>query len=437
MTPAVRYQSADVAELPTLWSGDVAVVGGGSAGSTAAVAAARTGARTLLIESGAFLGGIGTRVLDTFYGFYAPGPEGRRVVGGIPWEVCERLQARGMAFERPNTYGAGTGITYEPEALKLVWDELTVAAHVDVLLYGLATAAVVDDQAIVGIVVETRRGPGRVDASVFIDSSGDGEIAWRAGASIAHEQRLQPATATFRVGGVAESPATTQQLHDIMAQAAASGRYRLPRLEGSTHATCLPGVRHTNLTRISGLDLTDPWQLTAAEQEGRRQVAEYQRLLREQVPGYESSYLLQASSRLGIRETRRLAGEYVLTREDVLTAADHPEGIARCGAPVEDHAYGSATRWEYVGGGQQPTGRTYAIPYGSLLPRDVDGLLVAGRCLSATHDAHASVRSIGQCMAMGHAAGLAAAIAAAEHLSPRKIDRAALRRRLLDQGALL
>src|SRR5690606_30873669 len=126
---------------------------------------------------------------------------------------------------------------------------------------------------------------------------------------------------------VANETATTKELHEIMARAAALGEYRLPRLEGSIHITCIPGVRHANLTRVSGLDLTDPWDLTKAEQEGRRQVEEYQRLLREQVPGYESSYLLNTGSRVGVRETRRLLGEYVLTRDDVVAAADHPDGI--------------------------------------------------------------------------------------------------------------
>src|SRR3546814_10452646 len=157
--PSTRYELHEAAELPVIWSGDVAVIGGGSAGSTGATAAARSGARTLLVESGGFLGGTGTRVLDTFYGFYAPGDDSRRVVGGIGWEICERLTAREMVFERPNTYGAGTGVTYEPEALKLVWDEVTEAAGASVLRIGLATAVVMDGDRLVGVVVESKRGP--------------------------------------------------------------------------------------------------------------------------------------------------------------------------------------------------------------------------------------------------------------------------------------
>lgn len=440
MPPAVRYAPDEVRDVPRLWDGDVLVVGGGSAGSAAAVAAARAGADVLLVESGAFLGGTGARVLDTFYGFYAPGGDGQRVVGGIGWEVCERLTAAGEAFERPNTYGAGTGVTYEPEQLKVVWDELVEGAGVRLLLHALLTAVVADAARLLGGVVHTRAGPGLVRAATVVDATGDAEVAWRVGAALerpADARDVQPATATFRLGGVAADPASSDELERRMRAAADSGAYDLPRVEGSSHVTNLPGVRHTNLTRVVGFDVTDPWDLTAAEQEGRRQVQEYVRFLTAEVPGYGDAYLLGTSTRIGVRESRRLCGEHVLDRDDVLGARDFPDAIARCGAPVEDHAAGGETRWEYVGGEEEPTGRTYGIPYRCLLPRDVDGLLVAGRCLSATHDAHASVRSMGQCMAMGHAAGLAAASAAETETVPRDLDVTRLRRRLDDEGAIL
>ncbi len=438
MSLQTRYAPDEVADLRCGWSGDVLVVGGGSAGSSAAVAAARAGARTLLVESGGFLGGTGTRVLDTFYGFYAPGEANARVVGGVGWEVCERLAARAMSFERPNTYGAGTGVTYEPEALKVVWDELVVSAGADVLLYGLVTAAVVADGRVVGVVVETRSGPMRLDAAIVVDATGDGDVAWRAGAELAPNLPLdgiQPATSTFRLGGVVAEPSSTKEIHALMADAIASGAYALPRREGSIHVTTIPGVRHANMTRVAGRDLTDPWELTRAEQEGRRQSWEYARFLRERVPGYEDAYLLGTSPRLGIRETRRLVGEYVLDEVDFRGALSHDDDIARCGAPIEDHAAGGATRWEYVGGRAEPDGATYGIPFGTLVPRTVDGLLAAGRFFSATHEAHASARSIGQCTAMGHAAGLAAAVAVDAGVQPRAVDRTVLRDRLRDSGA--
>lgn len=153
-----RVNQAEAERHPLLWDGDVVVVGGGSAGSAAAVAAARRGASTLLVESAAHLGGTGASVLDTFYGFYAPGT-GERVVGGVGWEVCQELTDRKAAFERPNTYGAGTGITYDPETLKLVWDELTGRAGVRVLFHTRASRVVMEGQDVLGVVVETVAAP--------------------------------------------------------------------------------------------------------------------------------------------------------------------------------------------------------------------------------------------------------------------------------------
>ncbi|MER6948162.1 FAD-dependent oxidoreductase [Nonomuraea sp. NPDC000554] len=403
--------------MKVLWEGDVIVAGGGSAGCAAAVAAARSGARCLLVESNGFLGGTGAAVLDTFYGFYAPGPESPRVVGGIGWEVCERLFDTGSAFERPNTYGAGTGVTYEPEALKVVWDELT--SGVTVLLHARVCGP--------GVEVETVAGRFQVKAPVVIDATGDAELAWRAGAALERPgMRLQPMTATFRLGGVDLSATSTAELHALMADS------DLPRREGSVHRTVHDGIVHTNLTRVTGLDPTDPMELSQAEREGRRQVGEYVRFLREKVPGYGSAVLLGTNVRIGVRESRRLVGRYVLTAEDVLAGRDHPDTIARCGAPIEDHDSGSGTRWEYV----RDFG-TYGIPYRCLLPVETPGLIVAGRCLSATHDAHASARSMGQCMAMGQAAGTAAALAVEGSLDPAEIDVNVLRSRLLAEGALL
>ena len=419
---------------PVLWSGDVVVVGGGSAGAAAALAAARCGASTLLVESAGFLGGTGAAVLDTFYGFYAPGADGHRVVGGIGWEVARRLLDDGQAFERPNTYGAGTGVTYEPEALKAAWDDLTAAAGVAVLLHATLTDVIRDCRRITGLVVTTKAGTRLVRADAVVDASGDAEVAWRAGAAVERpsaEQRVQPLTTTFRLGGVDTAKLSTAELHAKLA--AAGDRYDLPRREGSVHRTVLPGVVHTNLTRVSGIDPTDPWQLARAEAQGRAQAFECVRFLVNEVSGFEDAYLLSTSVRIGVRETRRLRGRHVLTRDDVLSARDFPDAVARCGAPLEDHDGGESTIWAYIGGHR--SGRTYGIPYRCLLPVELDNLVVAGRCLSATHDAHASVRSMAQCMALGQAAGTAAALA--DHGDVGDLDPEPLRDRLENDGVIL
>jgi hypothetical protein len=217
----------------------------------------------------------------------------------------------------------------------------------------------------------------------------------------------------------------------MMKEANLSGEYRLPREEGSVHRTPLRGVVATNMTRVAYVDGTDPVELTKAEVEGRKQAMEYVRFLRERIPGYEQAYLINFSTQIGIRETRRVYGDYRLTREDVLSARHFPDAIAQCGAPIEDHHPGSDTRWEYL-----PAGATYDIPLRSLIPQTVANVLMAGRCLSATHDAHASVRSMGQCMAMGQAAGTAAALALQVDNSVRGVSVPHLQQQLRSDGAL-
>ncbi len=159
---------------------------------------------------------------------------------------------------------------------------------------------------------------------------------------------------------------------------------------------------------------------------------EYVRFFRDRVPGYENAYLLSLGAMIGVRESRRILGDYQLTREDVMSGRKFPDAIAMCGAPIEDHHAAAGTRWEFLA-----PGAAYDIPYRCLVPRGVEGLLVAGRCLSATHDAHASVRSIGQCMGMGQAAGAAAVQAIESNVQPRAIDIPRLQQTLLDLGAVL
>ena len=417
---------------------DVLVVGAGSAGSSAAISAARLGARTMLIDRLPFLGGTSTAVLDTFYAFYTPGERQVRVVGGIGWEVASRLKEQGMAFERPNTYGAGTGVTYDPEVLKVLWERLAEDAKVEVLLHTWATGVQIDDGRTTGIRVWNKGGESVIEATVLVDASGDADLCAMAGVPYEDAKstpNLQSLSTIFRVVNVeieraAALPKT--ELWARMRDAAESGEYRLPRLEGSWHRTPHAGVVTVHMTRIPNVDATDPEQLTHAEIEGRRQVREYHRFLRDRVPGFERSVLVATSPAIGVRESRRVIGDYRLTRDDVLGARRYEDEIALCGAPIEDHAAGPDTRWTYV-----PGSAVYGIPYRCLLPQGVEGMLVAGRCFSATHDAHASARSMATCMAMGQAAGSAAALAAAGRKTPRELSATSLRECLLEGGALL
>jgi FAD dependent oxidoreductase len=434
-------------DWPTIATVDVCVVGAGSAGSTAAISAARHGASVLLVDRLPFLGGTSTAVLDTFYGFYTPGTTAHRVVAGVGDDVIAALRRLGPVIERPNTYGAGTGVTYLAEHLKVAWEELVTGAGARVLLHAVLQAVDVRGGRVSGLLLATRAGLARVSASVFVDASGDADLSAFAGFGFETAGELDPAqtlTTTFRMANVDLARRRTVSkaaFHALMADAAESGDYDLPRREGSDHITPVDGMIATVMTRLDScrrdaggriVNATDPWFLTEAEIAGRRQALEYVRFLVDRVPGYERASLVALGTQVGVRETRRVFGDARLTRDDVLAARQFDDAIGLCGAPIEDHHAGADTTWAYL-----PDGAAVGIPYGTLVVRDAANVLVAGRCFSATHDAHASVRSMAQCMAMGQAAGTAAAQAVRTGRDPRDIDVAALRGQLRSDGAIL
>ncbi len=426
---------------------EVIVVGSGSAGATAAIAAARAGARTLVLERLPFMGGTSTAVLDTFYGFYTPGKASKKVVGGISDDVMEGLRKYSSWLERPNTHGAGTGVTYHPEYLKVVWEELAASANLSVLLNAwvqeVHTGA---DKRLTGLTVATKSGLQKFTADVFIDASGDADLCHFGGFGYELAGAIDPAqtlTTTFKLCNVDVAKRKTlskSDFHKLMAKASESGKYNLPRKEGSDHITPVDHMTATIMTRLPSyyrkgekmVNATDPQLLSDAEIEGRKQAIEYIRFLRDCVPGYEKSQLSTFGMQIGVRETRRVYGEYRITREDVLTAKQFDDQIGLCGAPIEDHHGGVDTAWAYL-----PEGECVGIPFGTLIPKDSRNLLVAGRCFSSTHDAHASVRSMAQCMAMGEAVGVAAAWMVQRKLAPQEIQTSELRAQLRKQGAIL
>ena len=433
-------------DVPDSGTFDVVVVGAGSAGSVAAIASARSGARTLLIEKLPFLGGTSTAVLDTFYGFYTPGERPRKVVGGIADDVVSELRRIGDVIERPNTYGAGTGITYLAEHLKIAWERLVLGSGARVLLHCFVQDVAVADGRASHLLVATKAGLRAVHAKVIVDASGDADVCHHAGFSYELAGESSPAqtlTTTFRMAGVdlaRRKQITKDELHELMAEAARSGDYDLPRREGSDHITPIDGVTATIMTRIEHVrhedgrvvNAADPDVLTAAEIEGRLQALEYARFLIDRVPGYEHASLIALGTQIGLRETRRVYGDYRLTRADVLSARHFDDQIGLCGAPIEDHVPGKGTNWEYL-----PEGSAVGIPYRTLVVKDAANVLAAGRCFSATHDAHASVRSMGQCMAMGQAAGTAAALAATGDGEVRAVRSAELLEVLRASGAVV
>jgi hypothetical protein len=433
--------------IPVFAETDILVVGAGSAGCAAALAAAGEagGHRVMLLERYGFAGGTSTQMLDTFYGFFTPGAAPRKVVGGTPDRVVDALDAVGAVFLRPNTYGAGTGVNYNPERLKLVWDELLAAAGVRLLLHTTLVAAETEPGGtLAGVVVLTRGGFFRIRAKRFIDASGDADLCHQAGIAYEKAGESEPSqtmTTTFRMSHVDldtyEAAGGKKMLMERMAAAVDEGTHPLPRKSGSLHPMNAAGCVSTVAVRVAGLDATDVEELTAAEREGRRQAFVYERFFRERVPGFADSRIIGLSHQIGVRETRRVYGEYRLTRDDCVGVAQFDDAVLLCGAPIEDHrAAGEGgpdeTDWAYI-----PDGRAYDVPYRALVPRGRDEIWVAGRCFSATHDAHASCRSMAQTMAMGQAVGTAAALSLESDRGARDLPVPRLRDRLRTAGAVL
>ncbi|MEM1303658.1 MAG: FAD-dependent oxidoreductase, partial [Planctomycetota bacterium] len=367
----------------------------------------------------------------------------KRVVGGLPARVVDRLDDAGAVFLRPNTYGAGTGVNYNPERLKLVWDQLLGEAGVRTLLHTHLIDVESNGDRPTAAVVFGKQGIGKIVARRFVDASGDADFCHLAGLryeKAGEDEPAQTMTTTFRVANVdLEAYAAAggkRMLGEAMAAAVEDGSHPLPRKAGSVHKMNAGGCVSTVAVRVAGYDPTDSEQLTLAEQEGRRQAFVYEAFLRDRVAGFNDSNIIGLSSSIGVRESRRVYGEYRLTREDCLSGARFDDAVLVCGAPIEDHRQAAdgqdETYWEYV-----PDGGVYQTPYRTLVPSGSDTVWVTGRCFSATHDAHASCRSMGQTMAMGHAVGVAAAMSLSGDVSARAVDIGRLQQTLSDQGAVL
>lgn len=424
---------------------EVVVLGGGPAGMAAAVAAARSGRKTLLLERYGFLGGMGTAAgVTNFCGLHA-NVEGdiRQVVHGVADDLLQRIARLGGLNEPHALFGKTVAQAYDTAAYKIAADDLLLSAGVEILFHALAAGVVMDGaRRVRALLVETKSGRRAVLGQAFIDASGDGDLAAWAGAPYAlgdgHGNMLYPST-MFRLNGIdpVRAGKAWEVIPKMMLQAEAEGRYQFPRKTPIVRPQKSGIEWRVNLTQLANRDGNamngvDARELSDAEVLGRRQIAGVAGFLRE-VPGFEASYIVDIAPQVGIRETRRVAGLYELTESDVLGCASFDDTIGVNGWPLELHLKGDVEfRWT------PPGSRGFNhLPYRMTVPQGLDNVWVAGRCASMSHEAQSAARVTGACFVMGQAAGSAAHLALGAGTTAAGVDTAKLQSALEDNGAWL
>ena len=400
-------------EIPVAGEADVVVIGGGPGGVAASLAAARTGARTLLVERYGFPGGMATAGLMTgFNGFRNERPPDHlQTVRGIAQEIVDRLLAEdgACACTAHGDFGPlkpGTcpyAVSFDPEVLKRVALEMLAEAGVEIMLHTTFSRALADGRKVRCAVVENKSGRRAVAGRIYVDATGDGDLSASAEAKFEKVgktgQRMMPMTLMYRVAGV-------------------------PRPGPGERRLWMNGLTTLWGPAIEQADGTEAADLTAAEVRARRELASHVRKLRSQFP---QAVLVQSATIVGVRETRRIHGLYTITEEDCLAGRAHEDSVAVSSNPVPNY-YGRRRFLEHLG---------FEVPYRSLVPADLDNVLLAGRCISACQPAFQSARSMAPTMAISQAAGTAAAMCAASGCRPADLDVKALQARLEKDGAVV
>lgn len=414
---------------------DLIVVGGGFAGTTAAIEAARKGLQVLLVEKFNCLGGAAANGLVlpfmNYWTLDAETDEQRFLAGSVFAEILQKLKAHGAIAEN--------GKTFDEEYLKLVLNRLCLEAGVELLFNTTVVNARMADGKIQSLEAWGKSRKLELKARCYIDATGDAELSVLAGCRCRvgrqQDNLCQPMTLSFRMAGVDAQryPEDRPLIQPLYEKAKEDGRIKNPRENVLIFRTMREDVLHFNTTRIVKHDPTDPVSVTQAEVEAREQVFEIYNLLRENVPAFRNSYVQATGLQIGIRESRMVEGEYTLTVEDLKSLARFDDAIAVANYDIDIHnPEGAGTSHYYFGKGEW-----YQIPYRCLVPKDCRNLLVAGRCISSDHEAQASYRIMPFCAELGQAAGAAAALAVKDDVDMKAVDMAQLQSILRSEGFVI
>ena len=447
---------------------DVIVVGGGTTGAIAAIAAARNGAKTILVDKNGFLGGTATAG-NVFHGFFDC--RGNQVVKGIGEELVQRLVAEEgspghltggkWGHDVPEYFGYSQ-TPYDLETFKYVIMRMVDEANVRMLLHTFVGGALVEGNAVTGIEIQNKSGRSKLRAKVVVDCSGDADAAAAAGAQYEFgrdDGKAQNVTLLFTLGGVDFDRVVEYSRAHVRVKTWGEWHSRLMKanklgedkpsyvsmsgkiiidddLEKGKELSCgfrslRPGELRLNVTRTTGIDGTKAEDLTRAEISERKNAFEVAKALKKHVPGFEKAYLASTATEVGVRESRRIVGDYQLSTQDVAEGRDFSDSVCRGAYPVDIHdPNGGHVKHTFI-----KDGLSYGIPYGCFLPKNLEGILVGGRCISASHEAHGSARQMPTCVGIGQAVGTAAAMAVTKGVTPRGLDVGALRATLLAQNA--
>lgn len=431
--------------VPVSYQADVVVVGGGAAGIAAAVSAARNGAKTLLIEQRGFLGGMGTVALVPAFCPFTD--KQKPIIRGIGLELMERMKAACNPAYRKEYEQTLDWVPIDPETLKRVYDDAAVENGVALLFHTFVYDVLLseDRRTVEGLVIVNKTGRSVVQCRYVIDATGDADLAAMAGVPFqkgGEQGELQPGSMCYMLVNVdrqrflrfLETSGDSGQLHKTVERAIAEGALPEGRKSISGLAWVNDYLVGVNFGHVFGIDGTKAEDLTRGALEGRK-LAERQTLFfRKYVPGFEHAHMIASGEQIGIRETRRIRGDYVLTAEDFMTARSFPDDIARNAYYIDIHLANSKGSMTF---NHLPPGQSHGVPYRVLLPEGIDNVWVPGRAASSDRAVQGSLRVMPNCFAMGQASGTAAAMALASGAGSRGISVAGLQRKLLEQGAWL